>query len=435
MRNAAPERPFGEFEAHKPIHRIGPGSMSEKLAVHGGEPVREEPFPGWPVWDERELEAVTEVFESGTWGVNGTQTETFCDEYAERHDAAHAVTVTNGTIALQIALQAAGVGPGDEVIVPPYTFVATASAVLDCNAVPVFADIERDSVCLDPASVEAQLTDRTAAVIPVHLGGRPADMDALKAVCEPHDVTIVEDCAQAHGSWLDGEAVGTIGDVGCFSFQSSKNLSAGEGGLVLTNDDEIYTRAWSIANVGRVPDGDWYEHPVLGSNHRMTEFQGAILRTQLSRMDDQLAQRERAAQRLHDGLANVDGVEPQSEHPDTTSRAYHLYIFRLDLEALGGISKGQFLEAVRAEGIPAGGGYRPLYGNELFTNIERTAPAVCELADTVPDYTAVSCPETDRAANEVGWMAQRVLLASDEDIDDIARAFAKVADAADTLGD
>lgn len=407
--------------------------MTEELAIHGGEPVREEPFHEWPVWDRREVDALEGVLESGTWGVNGSRTEEFARTYAERHGAEHAVTVTSGTTALVVALKAAGVGPGDEVIVPPYTFVATATAVLECNAVPVFADVERDSLCLDPSAVEDRLTGRTAAVVPVHLGGRPADMEGLGEVCDGHEVAIVEDCAQAHGTWLDGEALGTVGDVGCFSFQSSKNLSAGEGGLVLTDDDEVYSRAWSIANVGRVPDGEWYEHPVLGSNYRLTEFQAALLQVQLSRMDDQLERRERAARRLHEGLADVDGVRPQSEHPETTSRAYHLYVFRLEPAELAGVSKATFLEALREEGVPAAAGYRPLYREELFAEFETRAPATSRLAEQVPDYGEVDCPQTERAAEVAGWLPQRVLLGGDEDVDDVVRAFEKVANAADRL--
>lgn len=409
--------------------------MPSELAVRGGEAVREESFPEWPVWDDQERQALDDVLESGTWGVNGSQTEKFCEEFAEKHEADHAVAVTSGTTALQVALKAVGVGPGDEVIVPPYTFVATASAVLDCNAVPVFADVEPDSLCLDPDAVESQLTDRTAAVIPVHLGGRPADLEGLREVCDSHDVSIVEDCAQAHGSRLSGDALGTIGDVGCYSFQSSKNVSSGEGGLILTNDDDIFRRAWSIHNVGRIPEGDWYEHPVLGSNHRITEFQAAILRQQLDRMDDQLSHRERSAHRLDDGLSSIDGIVPQSDHPDTTTRAYHLYIFRFDRSAFPGVDKGAFLEALGAEGIPAGSGYRPLYDEDLFARIEETAPVICELAETIPNYDEVHCPETERAAEEVCWMPQRVLLGSDEDIDDIVHGIEKVANAAEQLRD
>ncbi len=407
--------------------------MSEELAVFDGNPAVTASRPSWPIWDDREVTALREILESGTWGTNGTRTTAFAAEYAERHDAEHGVMVTNGTIAIRVALEAVGVEPGDEVIVPPYTFVATASAVLQSNAVPVFADIESDSMCLDPNAVEEQITDRTSAVIPVHLGGRPADLEGLKDVCEPHDIAIVEDCAQAHGSWLDGEALGTIGDAGCFSFQSSKNINAGEGGLILTNDDDIYTQAWSIANVGRIPDGEWYEHAVLGSNYRVTEFQAAILQAQMTRMDEQLERRQRSADVLDDGLAGVDGIRPQSRHPKTTSRGYHLYPIQFDPDKLAGVDKATFMEAARAEGVPVGGGYNPLYSQELFTEIEERAPAVVALAETIPDYANVECPVTERLSKTGGWMAQTVLLGDDEYIEQIVAGYEKIVANAEQL--
>lgn len=344
--------------------------------------------------------------------------------------------MTNGTVALQIALKAAGVGSGDEVIVPPYTFVATASAVLDCNAVPIFADIESDSLCLDPSAVADKVTDRTAAVIPVHLGGRPADLNALTDICDQYDLTLIEDCAQAHGSWFDNEAVGTIGDAGCFSFQSTKNLSSGEGGIIVTNDDdEIYRNAWSIANVGRHPEGEWYEHPVHGSNHRMTEFQAAILRQQLTRLNRQLEVRKAAADKLNERVDEIKGMEVQSEHPKTTQRAYHLYILRIDRDTLGGIEKTHFVDAVSAEGVPIAEGYNPLYREGIFRHIDETAPAVCELSDQNLDYSNVECPATERAAEEVCWLPQRVLLEGEEGVKDITQVFEKVVEATHQLGD
>ena len=407
--------------------------MPNALAIDGGEPAVTEPIPDWPVWDERERTALEDVLASRQWGVGGERTEAFAGEFASRHGAEYGVTVTSGTTALRVALDAAGVGPGDEVIVPPYTFVATASAVLEVGAVPVFADIEPESLCLDPAAVADRLTDRTAAVNPVHLGGRPADLHGLQRVCADTDVVIVEDCAQAHGTWLDGEAVGTIGDVGCFSFQTSKNLAAGEGGLLLTDDEELYTRAWSRMNVGRVPAGDWYEHPVLGSNFRMTEFQAAILEVQLERMDEQLEHRTAAAAHLDAALADVPGITSVPDHPHTTQRGYHLYIIQYDPDELAGIDKRTFLDAVRAEGIPLSGGYRPLYREELFTEIETRAPAVTELATHVPDYNSVVCPVTEHAATVTAWMPQSVLLGEDALLDQIVEGFAKVSAHAEAL--
>ena len=407
--------------------------MAKALAIDGGEPAVTERIPDWPVWDDRELGALEEVLASGEWGVEGTRTDRFASAFASRHEVEYGVAVTSGTTALQVALEAVGVGPGDEVIVPPYTFVATASAVLEVGAIPVFADIGPDSLCLDPTAVAERITDRTAAVIPVHLGGRPADLHELQAVCAGKDLAIIEDCAQAHGTWLDGEAVGTIGEIGCFSFQTSKNLSAGEGGLLVTDDEELYTRAWSRMNVGRVPTGDWYEHPILGSNFRMTEFQAAILEVQLERLAEQLERRAKGAAHLDAGLAELPGIRSIPDHPATTQRGHHLYFVQFDPARLGGLDKGTFLEAVQAEGIPLDGGYRPLYREALFTEIECRAPAVVALAEEVPDYAAVACPVAEEAASVTGWLPQSVLLGGETLLDQIIEGFGTVVKQADEL--
>ncbi|MEM3046659.1 MAG: DegT/DnrJ/EryC1/StrS family aminotransferase, partial [Candidatus Bathyarchaeia archaeon] len=207
-----------------------------KLALKGGEPVRRTPFPKWPIWDERELRGLREVLESGVWGIGGRKQKEFEERFAAYQDAAYGVTVPGGTAALEVALRAAGIGAGDEVIIPAYTFVATASAILAVNALPVFADVEPDTYTLDVASAERLVTPRTKAVIPVHIAGRPTDMDAVMELAARHRLTVIEDACQAWGAQWRGRGVGSIGHLGCFSFQSSKNITCGEGGIVLTND-------------------------------------------------------------------------------------------------------------------------------------------------------------------------------------------------------
>jgi len=229
-----------------------------KLALNGGKPVRTKPFPKWPVFDERELEALKGVLESGFWGIGGSRKKEFEEKFAAYQDAKYGVAVTSGTAALEVSLRALGIGCGDEVIVPPYTFMATVTTVFYVNAIPVFADIDPEAYTIDPKSVESVISERTKAILPVHVSGRPADMDGLLSIAKKYDLFILEDACQAWGSEWRGKRVGAIGNMGTFSFQSSKNITSGEGGIIVTNDEDLYTKAWSLHNCGRRPRGLWY---------------------------------------------------------------------------------------------------------------------------------------------------------------------------------
>lgn len=395
--------------------------MADRLAVDGGAPVRDvkaRPWPRWPVWDEREEKALLAALRSGTWG-QSTQVQAFQEEFARFQDAQYGVCNVNGTASLEAALRAAGIGMGDEVIVPPYTFIATASAVLMCNGTPVFADIDPDTYNLDPAAAGAAITPRTRAIIPVHIAGCPADMDAFAALAKKHGLVLIEDCAQAHAAAWNGRKVGALGDMGTFSFQSSKNINAGEGGMVLTNSKEWHERCWSVVNVGRVPDGAWYEHRVLGSNLRMTEFQAALLRVQLTRLPQQAQRRWENAQILNRELAKIPGIRPMRLDPRVTMHAYHLYIFRYSPQEFG-MSRADFLRALNAEGVPCSAGYVPLYRNELF----RTGRTY---AGTQVDYSKVCCPVAERVCeDEAIWLFQSMLLGTPADMDEIVEAVGKV---------
>ena len=254
-----------------------------KLAINGGTPVRTEPFPKWPVWDQNEIDGLANVIKSGKWGsLHGNLVSEFEGKYAKMHDAKYGICVGSGTVGLRIALMAAGIGgEGEEVIVPAYTFIATASAVIEANATPVFVDIDSDTYNIDPEKIEAAITPKTRAIMPVHFGGRPADMDRILEIAQKHNLVVIEDAAQAWGSSWKGTGVGAIGLAGAFSFQSSKNITCAEGGIILSNDDEFAKFARSHANCGRSEDGQWYEHCYWGSNVRLTEFQGAVLMAQL----------------------------------------------------------------------------------------------------------------------------------------------------------
>jgi dTDP-4-amino-4,6-dideoxygalactose transaminase len=370
---------------------------------------------------------ILEVVRSGKWwSVEGTKVREFEAAFARFQDAQFAVCVTNGTAALEVSLRAAHIGCGDEVIVPPYTFIATATAVLSVGATPVFVDVEEESLNIDPTKIEEAITPRTRAIIPVHIAGCPADMDGVLEVARKHNLLVIEDAAQAHAAEWKGTKVGAIGDMGCFSFQASKNLNAGEGGAVLTNNPHWADQVWSVHNVGRVRGGRWYEHHVLGSNFRMTEFQAAILLAQLKRLPEQTERRTQNAHRLTEMLSQIPGIRPPRPDPRVTRHAYHLYIFRYDKKPLSGdVPEKTFLKALNAEGIPCSAGYVPLYKERVFLN-RPISKDLCQLS-TLKDYSKVQCPVCERACyEEAVWLYQNMLLGDERDIEDIATAVAKV---------
>lgn len=399
-----------------------------RLAINGGAKLRSAPFPGWPVWDDGDVSAAADVVSSGQWwSVGGTRVKQFEKEFASYVGVRHGVCVPSGTIALVVALKALGIGCADEVIVTPYTFIASASSILQANAIPVFVDIDPDTLNIDPGCIEAAITDRTKAIMAVHIGGLPCDMDAITDLARRHGLKVIEDCAQAHGSEWRGKRVGSFGDVAAFSFQASKNLTAGEGGIVVTDDDEIGDRAWSIHNVGRVKDGQWYEHPVMGSNYRMTEFQGAILLNQLKKLDAQTAKRNENALYLSERLGALPGIRPQARDPRVTVHAYHLYIFRYLARDATGVPRQRFIEALGAEGIPCSAGYVPLYREGLFAVDTDWCPVGCPFYGRKVDYAAVNLENTERASTqEAVWLFQSTLLGTKRDMDDIADAVEKV---------
>lgn len=407
-----------------------------RLALRGGEPVRGRPFPRWPIFDEREAKALKSVLESGLWGIGGEKKREFEEKFAAYQHAKYSVALTSGTVALEVSLRTLGIGCGDEVIIPSYTFMATMIAVLYVNAVPVFADIDPETYTIDPKSVESVISDRTKAILPVHLGGRPADMDALLTIAKRNSLYIIEDACQAWGAEWRGRRVGAIGDIGAFSFQSSKNITSGEGGAVTTNSKELYVKAWSLHNCGRLPQGAWYEHHLPGANYRMTEFQAAILLSQIERFDEQTNRRIENARYLNSKLSRIDGVKPLKDDDRVTRHAYHLYIFRINPEAFGGASKEIVAKALQAEGIPVSLGYsKPLY-KESYLEYFGKCPLSCPYYARQVDYSSIRMPATERACYIEGlWLPQYVLLGSREDMDDVVSAIEKIRNNAEELGE
>ena len=408
--------------------------MSNQLAILGGTPVRNKPFSGWPVFGEAEERRLLGALRSGKWGkLHGNEVAEFERRFAAMHGCKHAVGVVNGTVSLRIALMAAGIPAGSEVIVPPYTFLATATAVVEANAVPVFADIDLDTFNLSPAAVEAVITPKTRAIIPVHMGGQPVEMDALMGIARKHNLVVLEDAAHAHAALYRNQPAGSIGHLGSFSFQSSKNLTWGEGGIVVTNDDRLADGCRSIHNCGRIAGGLWYEHHVMSANYRLGEFQGAVLNAQLDRLEEQTITRDRNGQYLAARLSKIPGIHPQRRTADTTRHSYHLFLFRIDARAFGA-PRAAILQAVEAEGIPVCGGYAvPLYRQPLFRN-KAFGPYLPEVRHSL-DYSAVHCPNCEMICAEQGaWMEQSLFLGTTADMDDIARGFEKVFEHRAALG-
>jgi dTDP-4-amino-4,6-dideoxygalactose transaminase len=341
------------------------------------------------------------------------------------HGCKHGIAVVNGTVSLRIALLAAGIRAEEEVIVPPYTFFSTASAVAEANAVPVFADVDLNTFNLDPKAVEAALTPRTRAIIPVHFAGQPADMRAIMAIARKHKLVVIEDAAHAHGAIYSGRPAGSVGHMASFSFQSSKNLTAGEGGIITTNDDALAEACRSIHNCGRIPTGVWYEHHVISGNYRLGEFQGAILNAQLDRLETQTRIRDRNGQYLASRLARLPGIHPQKRPSACTRHAYHLFMLRLDARRFGA-PRTAILKALQAENIPCSAGYGfSLHQQPMFR--ERAFGPYLPEATARLNYARTSCPNSDLICREqCVWLEQSIFLGSRSDMDDIACAFEKV---------
>jgi dTDP-4-amino-4,6-dideoxygalactose transaminase len=404
---------------------LASGRSKGTLAALGGTPVRKQPFPSWPIVEKNDREGLLKVLDEGKWcRLDGNYASTFEKVYAEMTDTKFCTATANGTSALFAALNALGVGPGDEVLVPPYTFVATINVVLLQHALPVFVDSDRQTFQMDANKIEVAITSRTACIIPVHLGGNAADLDAIQAIAKKHNLPVVEDTCQAHlGEWR-GKKLGSYGICGCFSFQASKNLNSGEGGAIISNDGEFIERCYAFHNNGRGRRhrGASFTYANGGSNLRMTEFQANLLLTQMTRLEEQAKKRDDNAKYLTKQLEDIPGIIPARQYGGCTRNAYHLYMLRYDTEQFGGASRAKFLKALTAEGIPCAGGYTPL-NKEPFLKQAIESKAQDRLAHYEKNN---SCPENDRLCEEAVWMFQTMLLGSKGDMDQIAEAIRKI---------
>ena len=411
-----------------------------ELAIRGGAKV----LPGgidvrWPQFDDTDEAALLAVFRSGNWWRGGTieaQHDSVCGrferEFAAFHDAPYGLCVSNGTVAVELALRAAGVCAGDEVIVPALSFVVSASAVLPLGAVPVFADCDPDTYQPDPASIEAAITSRTRAVVIVHFGGYPADLDRITEICDRHNLPLIEDSAHSHGSQWRGRGVGSYGLYGTFSFQQFKSLPAGEGGIVLAASEQAWQDAYTYHNLGRLEHAGFYDFHRMASNLRLTDLQGALLNTQFAKLKQHIPRRMAAAARLRAGLAEVGGLRALPVDERITRRGYYYFLMHYDSSAFAGASRERFLEAMRAEGVGfIGRGYgQAIHKNPLFQELD--------MGPGHPNarYREVRCPVAERvSAEEVVTLHHPALLATDAELDGIVAAVAKIRQNADELSD
>jgi perosamine synthetase len=390
--------------------------MAEKLAIDGGPRVRDRPFPSWPALGEDDAAAVAGAMRSGALTqLTGPTVGEFEAAFAEWHGAPHCVATTSGTTAIHTVLAALDIGPGDEVIVPAHTFIASATPVLHQRATPVFADVDPQTFCLSPDSVEERISERTKAIVAVHLNGHPADLDALLALAELRGIAVIEDAAQAHGALYNGRKVGTVGRAACFSFWEDKIMtSGGEGGAVITGDEALAQRLRRIRHHGEGPiEGERaYYHLELGYNYRMTSMQAATGLVQLRRLDEYLEARRRNAAYLSEGLAVLHAVEPPYVAPYAT-HSYYKYICRLRPEALS-VGIERFVAAVAAEGVPVSRRYpTPLPHQPVFRD---------------SGYDGLPCPIAERLAGELFTLLVHPTLTT-ADLDDYVHAIRKVTEA------
>ncbi len=418
----------------------------KKLAIHGGAPSRDvttNPWPTWPVWGQEEEKALLEVLHSGVWSYNGPKETEFNRLFAAFTGVNHAICTVNGTVTMQIALEALGVGLGDEVIVPGLTWQATAATVLDVNAIPILVDVSEENWCIDPKEIEKAITPKTKAIIPVHLYGAFADMDAIMALAKKHNLFVIEDCAHKHGGEWKGNKAGSIGHIGSFSYQLSKHLTAGEGGSVTTNDPMLAKRMDALRNCGRRPEtaiteamdkgageyGDDDGNFIQSGNLRITEFQAALLIEGLKRLPHQNAIRDANGAYLNELLTHIPGVSPIIRDKRETKKAYFNFAFRYHKKEFKGLPIAKFRSALQAElGIVVDASYEPLNNCSLY--VPHTKPARHKLNNAywkAIDPKRFSLPICERIFREESvCMHHKVLMGNKADMDLIARAIKKI---------
>lgn len=411
-------------------------------AILGGKPMWSAAnWVKWPIWiPEQDEPLLLQAMRNGAWS-RSKLVDQFEREWAEMLGVKRALMTCNGTNALVVGLNQLGIGGGDEVLVPPYTFIATIQAVTTNGAMPVFVDVDPNTYQMDPAKIEAKITPRTKAIIPVHILGMPADMDRIMPIAKKHNLIVLEDACQAHLAEVNGKKVGTIGDAGCFSFQTSKILAVGEGGALVSNDDDLMNRAYSFHNLGLpfglAPGAVASGGVRQGSKTRIAEPLAAVGLVQMKRLKEQVETRYRNAQYLTSKIKDIPGIVPHKLYNNVTMAAYLLYAFRYKQSQFKGLSRDAFINAVKAEGVPISLGYTPLNKQDFIKQTFATKNFKKIYTTEQLNYNKWmaknQCPQNDKLCDEAIWLTQNLLLGSKDDMDTIASAIRKVYDNAEKI--
>jgi len=404
-----------------------------KLAMNGGTPAVTDWIPTtWPIYDDREKKALIDVLESGkwccTWSLEGKVGQ-FGQEFADYIGTKYGTCVNSGTSALNLAFRVCDIEPGDEIIVTAVSFIASASAIVLAGGVPVFVDVDPETYQMSPDAVEAAITDRTRVIEVVHYGGYPVDMDRIGEIARKHNLLIVEDCAEAHGTEWKGKKTGSLGDIGAFSFQMGKNLTCGDGGAVTYSKDEMAVNCFAHSRYGSLPDKDIYVHHVPAGNYRMSEFVAAILSVQLSRHAEQTQIRYENGEYFAQELGKIGGISALKREPRITKRGYYFYFLRYDSSKWADVHRNKFRKALAAEGVSTGTAHNdPLYMNPAFKNIKKSL-----LHGNDMDYTKVHCPEAERIYDSEVIALGKDFLMERENVDKTLSAIHKLKENLDEL--
>ncbi len=412
----------------------GSHSMNNvKPAILGGPKAQTGSFPGWPIYDHTEAKGLLDVLYSNRWGrLNGSVTSRFEEAHSKMYGVKHSLGVTSGTSSLYAMLGGLGIGPGDEVIIPVYTFIATYNVVVLHYALPVIVDMDPESFQIDPQKIEAAITKNTKAIMPVHIGGTPCDLDAILAIGKKYNIPVIEDACQAHLAEWKGKKVGTWGLGGGFSFQSSKNLTCGEGGAITTNDTDFYNACFAFHHQGQtsataaiVATGAG----IRGSNLRITEFQSNILLSQMTRLEEQAKTRNENALYLSSMIKEIPGLSPAKLYEGTTNGAYHIFMFRYDKEGFSGMSREQFVKAMAAEGFYPSVGYGKMDKDPYVTGLANNKfyRKIYGEKEMKRWTERIDCPVNARVTEETAlWFMQTDMLGTRTQMEQIAEAARKI---------